>query len=553
MKNSISFKALLFAIALINFGISKAALKQQQLSSGKTYYFNTSGKDKNKGTKDSPWRTIKKLNRIQLQPRDSVLFQGGQTFAGTIKINLLNSGSEVNPVTITSYGNGNAIINGGYRSAIEISNSQYLSVKNLNLIGAGRKDGNVEEGISISNSKNITISSLDISGFQKAGLFIYSCDGVSATHIYAHENGASGIGVDGIYGQKNCRNIYLGYCRAMNNPGDPSNLTNHSGNGIIVGHCTKVIVEYCEATYNGWDMPRTGNGPVGIWGYEADSLIIQHCLSYHNKTSRGGQDGGGFDLDGGVTNSIVQYCLSYENQGAGYGIFQYAGASPWYNNIFRYNISKDDGLVSSARAGIYIWNSTGTESQFYNCLFYNNTIYNTKGAAINYSSTSKRKNFSFYNNIFQTESNFIKGERAADTYIANNWWNAAGQIINENIYRFAGAGKENKQEIINENIAELNIDPEFNDPNGSMPTSSSTFKSFDKFYIPENSSLLNNGLDLHLLLGIETGNLDFNVQPAPLKGIGACFNTYNKSAHRPACIDENSSKTQQALDSQLIP
>ena len=81
-----------------------------------------------------------------------------------------------------------------------------------------------------------------------------------------------------------------------NNPGDPTNLNNHSGNGIIAGFCKNILIEYCTANNNGWDMPRIGNGPVGIWCYEADSVIIQHCISYQNKTSKGGEDGGGYDL-----------------------------------------------------------------------------------------------------------------------------------------------------------------------------------------------------------------------------------------------------------------
>jgi hypothetical protein len=81
-------------------------------------------------------------------------------------------------------------------------------------------------------------------------------------------------------------------------------------------------------------MPRIDNGPVGIWACEADSVIIQHCISYRNKTARGAVDGGTFDIDGGVTNSITQYCLSYENWGSGYGIYQYWSAGKWDNNTY---------------------------------------------------------------------------------------------------------------------------------------------------------------------------------------------------------------------------
>ena len=69
--------------------------------------------------------------------------------------------------------------------------------------------------------------------------------------------------------RRRSRNVTIVHCRADDNPGDPTNLTNHSGNGIIAGHCTNVLIDSCSATNNGWDMPRIGNGPVGIWCYEA--------------------------------------------------------------------------------------------------------------------------------------------------------------------------------------------------------------------------------------------------------------------------------------------
>ena len=37
------------------------------------------------------------------------------------------------------------------------------------------------------------------------------------------------------YPQFTNHRIYIGYCKAENNPGDPTELKNHSGNGIVVG------------------------------------------------------------------------------------------------------------------------------------------------------------------------------------------------------------------------------------------------------------------------------------------------------------------------------
>ena len=525
MKGSINFWKILFLYIINNvaFGEKNIAQSATAIAKTRSYYFSSAGSDKKDGTKENPFQTINKLNSLRLQEGDTVNFNAGDIFNGSIVMDSSNYGTKNQPIIIRSYGTGNAIINSGNITALTIYKTKYIRFSNLTFIGSGRKKGNTKDGIAVMESSHIAIDSFDISGFQKAGLLIYSSADISITHVFAHENGAAGIAVEGKYGQKDCTHIYIGYCRAENNPGDPSNLTNHSGNGIVVGHCTKVTIEYCEATNNGWDMPRIGNGPVGIWGYEADSLIIQHCLAYRNKTSNGGADGGGFDLDGGVTNSIVQYCLSYENQGAGYCIFQYSGASPWYNNVFRYNISKDDGLVSDAMAGVYIWNSSQDEKQFYNCLIYNNTIYNTKRAAISYSETSERKDFVFYNNIFIGEDSLIKGNEGADIFLANNWWSITKKFSIGRVDDLAIWAQKNKQEMLNGQLIGLNINPGFKNPGKGMPTGASQLKLFKRYNIHSDSPLENNGLDLHSLFGIETGNVDFNQQRAPLKGIGACF------------------------------
>jgi len=44
-----------------------------------------------------------------------------------------------------------------------------------------------------------------------------------------------------------------------------------------------------------------------------------YFISFRNRTAKGAEDGGGFDLDGGVTHSEIAFCLSYENEGSGFG------------------------------------------------------------------------------------------------------------------------------------------------------------------------------------------------------------------------------------------
>src|SRR6516162_6189131 len=77
-----------------------------------TYYVSPTGDDGHSGTSTtSAWKTIARVNSAGLQPGDHVLFQGGMTFYGSIK--LKNGGSSSSPIIVSSYGSGRATINSG--------------------------------------------------------------------------------------------------------------------------------------------------------------------------------------------------------------------------------------------------------------------------------------------------------------------------------------------------------------------------------------------------------------------------------------------------------
>ena len=101
--------------------------------SATTYYVSTSGNDANNGTStSSPWQTITKVNSMSFNPGDQILFNGGQTFTGSISPN--SSGNSSSPITYSSYGTGRAIISDG---PIEWSDLSYLTFSNLKFIRGG--------------------------------------------------------------------------------------------------------------------------------------------------------------------------------------------------------------------------------------------------------------------------------------------------------------------------------------------------------------------------------------------------------------------------------
>ena len=393
-------------------------LYEYGMTMGRGYYIDQSYQGKSDGRIATPFRTIRDLYVIHLEDGDSILFKAGQKFIGPLIIEQeMKKG-----IFISSYGQGKAIIDGMDGPGITISRSENINISNLELLGSGRKSGNTENGCEVISSKKISLKNIHVKGFQKSGIYIFCSENVSVLYCAASENGMAGIMING-ENKKSTRNIRIQHCKAFNNPGDPTNLTNHSGNGILAGNCTKILIDQCEAFENGWDMPRIGNGPVGIWTYESDSVTIQNSKSHHNKTAKGADDGGGFDLDGGVTNSVIQNCISYENEGAGYGIFQYAGASPWFNNIIRNCTSRNDGGISRAKAGVFIWNNSEEKNDFSGLLFINNKIENKHGAAIRFLDDSKHSNFKFLNNTFITKEGLKNWDKvdASDTFKGNVW------------------------------------------------------------------------------------------------------------------------------------
>lgn len=458
----------------------------------RVYYISAAGNDANTGTKKAPFKTLDKINTLRLVAGDTVYFRSGQVFNGSLML-ADTRGTSNKPIVFTSYGSAHATIDAKDSVGVELLNSSHVKLQHLKLIGSGRKTGNIRDGVAINYSSAITVEDLNISGFQKSGLRIFASKNVLAKKIFAHDNGSAGITVESQYPRRDSRDIKILDCRAENNPGDPTNLTNHSGNGIVVGNCIKVLIDHCSATNNGWDMPRIGNGPVGIWAYEADSVTIQHCLSYRNKTSKGAADGGGFDLDGGVTNSLVQYCVSYGNQGSGYCIFQYWGASPWHHNAFRYNISENDGTVSDSQAGIYVWNSSDDEKQFYDCDVYGNIIYNTKVAAITFSEKSESKGIRFYNNIFVGKDSLIRGkDKIGDVkYWDNDWWSIDSKFNIDGIKNLKTWAVKTGKEQRNGKVTGLNIKPDFKKPGKAAITSAWQLKTFSNYRLPQNSPLRN--------------------------------------------------------------
>jgi hypothetical protein len=487
-----------------------AGFLQSCNNSADGYYVSQSGDDNNPGTKKKPFKSLQKLGSVILKPGDKIYLHGSETFTGTLL--LTANGTIEKPVIISSYGKGTATIDGGNKEAVIIHGSHF-QLKNINAKGSGRKTGNGSNGISLVETTNGMVENVRTEGFQKSGIEVKSGNNIELKKIFAVNNGFSGIHVTGT-DKKRSKNILVKDCKAENNPGDPTVLDNHSGNGILAGWSDSVMIDHCTATNNGWDMPRVGNGPVGIWAYECSYLTIQYCISYRNRTSKGAKDGGGFDLDGGITNSVIQYCLSYENEGAGYGLFQYWGASLWYNNIVRYCVSINDATTTEGSGGIFIWNGSPDSVQLAGCIVHNNVVYSTHAPAVEFEPSSPNKNFSFYNNIFLGSGSIVHGPSSGEKFTGNVWWPAGDEITFRGYKSLLEWATATGQEKHNQIIMGMQVDPQLKGPLLTTITDPYQLQTLTGYTLLPQSPLKNKGLRFEPLSKIPVAAHDFFGNPA---------------------------------------
>lgn len=394
---------------------------------GTNYYVSAAGTDLNNGTSQAtPFRTIAKVNMLQINAGNCVNFRGGDNFNGCLFLipgyNIASSAAN-NPIIVQSYGTGNATITGDAACDNQANNNNKpaavsigstvnfpgaptgngplngLTFQNLDVrAGAGLRIpyGITVEPGSSGTSSDIIVRNNDVSGFYTVGNTNYG--------------GGYEIMILGC-----CNGNVLDKVSILNNTLHGATVTSGDGGGVFVDAQGASITNYVVSgnhIYNmGNDKQSTGAG-IGMVGDGSDLLngIVSHNLIHDigaNVTSCGGvsgietagigQTGGvnifshneiynvqplsytsgcdwdGIDMDGGARNAIVEFNYTHHNYGA--GLYAWIGDNngSWGNNIYRYNISENDsyGHVPSGGFGSAAFAGTGSNGVIN---FYNNTI-----------------------------------------------------------------------------------------------------------------------------------------------------------------------------------
>jgi hypothetical protein len=496
------------------------------------YYVSSAGSDDSAGTSiPTAWLTTTKVSATVFN-YDTIYFKGGESFAGAVSFDSLDSGSAASPMLITSYGTGKATIApAGANHGIYVHNSPGYEIRNINVKGdssftAGQRA--IYFYTTLTSGSRLPHIRVDSCNMENAtnGVSIFAANtstvgfsDVQITNCIIHQILFAGIGVSGVatgsvLGNRSHRDIYIGDCLVYNVLG----YTTNTGNGISVSGTQYGTIEYCEVYNCGTGNVGTAGGPVGIITYRSDSIAIQWCISHHNATGPSNYDGSGFDIDGGSNDCIMQYNYAYCNQGIGFFLGNFTGATTKHRNTVRYNISENNGLRNNY-GGIGFWSQSGNLDSA--CFVYNNVVYTSTdsvisglprgislgvGAAGTYTNIKIHNNiiickdnlaavninpttdFKLANNLYYSDADTMKFIWGASTYTSLASWVAGGGD---------STGINSDPLLINPGVGERNLTPR------TMATLLNAYK------LGAGSPATDAGVDINSLYGISVGSVDF--------------------------------------------
>ena len=380
------------------------------------YYFDSRIKtdfDNDGLSQESPFKSLKKLETINLKQGDSIFLANGSYFEGNIK--LINK----NQIHLTNYGskeNQLPLINSkGHIAGIYVENSSNISVSNIRIVANGggvvdqyknlRTNKKTDKAImragflvNISEDKifkNISVNNISVSdvffedegyvrdpsevrtsmGTQAYGFGIRffnsskngSIDGITVSDCYVENVAHTGIKMTSSTNSR-FKNIKVSN-NTLRRTGGPSIQFSRVENLHVFGNDVK---------YSGSpdDGRKWGRGS-GLWTWGSSNVVIErNKFMYAN----GPADSAGCHIDFNCDNVIVQYNLSVGNAG---GFIEILGNN--YNCSYRYNISVDDGHRVKGKNNAFQEGKTFWLSGYigrgrdrngpFNSYIYNNTIY----------------------------------------------------------------------------------------------------------------------------------------------------------------------------------
>lgn len=381
-------------------------------TAGTDYYFSNNGNDESgKGTEASPYASLEKLNSLDLQPGDTVYLDAKSIWNGQIMID--DSGLPGMPITITKYNadsrDDRPVVNAGQAvtkdnitkpkiltlanqgtdcyaaGALEIRNASYVNVSGLELTNDGGESDkeriNGRNGILVIADlpAETTAATYNAEWEKSAQTSIYIDDcyvhDVNSSPSYKMAGGINFFGnIDDILVEncttKNCDNEGIRNAGLYNrNNSWPATLKvvfrnnyidGSTGDGMVISNVLNSTISGNVVTNCGKPELSGAANYAALWLIGAENTIVENNEVFSNPYSC--NDGEAFDFDHQCKGSVYQYNYTHDNAG---GVLLTMG-SVADRNIFRYNISVDDGGYYnkhlffgdvSGRKGTYYYNN----------------------------------------------------------------------------------------------------------------------------------------------------------------------------------------------------
>lgn len=497
---------------------------------GRVWYVSPSGSDQNDGSSAAqPLQTIAAAQAragagdvIWLEPgatfRESVYVGPGWGDVGRADAPVVFSSSSTQPATLEV---------GPDEYAFFLYNAGYVTVENLVVIGPGMGETTAQGVAAMSDDgryAGLTFRNLDVSGFHE-GLVVWSLgtggdgfDDVLLEQLALHDNLQGGGSFYGA-GTASHRDVVVRCSEFANNPGDPA-VARPSGDGFVLASVTNGLIDGCVAHHNGGDGTNSA-GPVGLWAYNASKITIQYSESYANLAQY--QDGDGFDLDVGTTDSVIQYCYSHDNFGAGFLLSQ-QGSEPWNHNVLRYNISENDAW--GGQLGAFTYYSEPSDLGLEDSWVYGNTVYSAVGPVLNITSAGNAARNYLFNNVFVSAAGQAlvwdwSGSAPAGAVVAqgNLYW-ASGEVPDFQGHDSLEAWREAMGQELQEGApVGVYADPLLQDPGrGGTLGDVHALATLDAYHLLAGSPAIDAGRDPRAF-GSDPGPVDFFGTALP-QGVG---------------------------------
>lgn len=513
------FGALIVAASALSLSACSISIGHGETASPPaTYYVSPAGNDSASGTSPSTaWRTLQRVTSAVLLPGTRVLLEGGQRFAGSLKLDFKDGGRAAEPVVIGSYGGGEATIVSGGAPPITVYDTGGVQIQDLRLTAlAGHK---VAEGINIYSDlpaghreNRVVIDNVYSTGFVDGIAIGAANPGAGFSNVQISNCDVRDNLDDGIltYGPTfNAKSptyansaVHVSHVIAANNPGNPLDKSQNTGNGIVLGSVEDGSVTESTAYDNGGKGGSVA-GPAGIWTYDSTHIEIAHDLSYGNKTANR-IDGDGFVLDQNVSNSVLEDNISYGNEGAGYLVYSKQHNTAQRNNVVRDNISSNDARGDGPQYGGITVFGFVRKAEIYQNTVVLDPIPGTPSPAL--ALGAEARDVTVRNNIFSVQSGpiaTVSGSIDSSGFLlqGNDYYDAQGPwtvVSSGNVYYSLGSWRAaTSEEVANGRPVGFAVDPDLVGPliglHAKSPGSSTVT---EDFALNSGSPLAGTGLDL---------------------------------------------------------